>query len=344
MNIKYHKWFSIELVHDYFPDSVCPVIDLIPSALSAGRMKNYEIRIRKGTGEFTFYVGMEASEEFDSASALNGLDELFFALMITDSVFGMYSEIPWFSDDQKFSFGNGLNGSDTTALQRAASVSKDDLLPFTGNPFALTVPEGDVTIKVSDLLGNVVFEAALQDNTHAQVPVQLPTGSEGLFQCFVNDALQQTIQILPEATPDNCLGMLRLDIAALTTAEQSEPYVLTVPVRSAFHQYKIIVPESRKIDVVQMTVTDNAGNSYTGPEEQDVIGGQKARVFTSPASEPLQQRQDKGPKLVVEYTNDMSTSVHPLEITLPNPSPESLGMYQQGEHAGAYFSSTIVYV
>ena len=140
------------------------------------------------------------------------------------------------------------------------------------------------------------------------------------------------------------MGMLHFDIEKHLQAPQEDGvYDLNFLVRSGFKTYTIVVADSRRIEVSTMDIKDVDGNLYLGPEDVDLLG-QAAKKFTAPTTTPLKQVQDKGAQLSIEYTNEMSNDSSSLEMDLPNPDAESIKMYQQGEHAGAYFSDTIVYV
>lgn len=344
MNIKYHPWITFEVINDYFPQGICPVIELIPSESTALILKNYEILINRTDNKHVLYVGIDAAEMFDPGTLFTDIEDLYFRVLATDFRFAMYSEIPSFSDVQLFSFGNGLNTENANVLQHSEFVSEADLMPVKPSQFSVEIPEGNVSLQVTDDSGTVVSEIDLEDNTNSRYPVKLPIHSEGIFKLSINGNLKETFMVVPGDIPENILGVLRFDVAKhLEDPSNENTYSLSFEVRSVFRTYTIIVPESRKIEIVEMDVLDPDGNSYDGPEEQ-VLMGQPARVFTSPGKLPLQQVQEKGPQLAVQYTNELSTSAIPLEMDLPNPEPESIQKYLQGEHAGAYFSSTIVYV
>jgi hypothetical protein len=106
MNIVYHKWFDIEVIHDYFVNGVCKDVTIIPFSETAERFSKYQILIRKQENITSFYVGVNESESNTLGENLESLGELYFQLITEDFLFYNYSEIPTTEEDQILLFEN----------------------------------------------------------------------------------------------------------------------------------------------------------------------------------------------------------------------------------------------
>lgn len=133
----------------------------------------------------------------------------------------------------------------------------------------------------------------------------------------------------------NNLGIVRINVAHLHTNTLN----LTFYSRSAFQKYKIVIPGSRGIEVQDIVVKSPNGELYSGPENSEILPGQPASVFTSKEAIPLRQHSSANPNLVMKYREN-SSEIKNMELDLPNPSPESLRLSEDGN----YVTESIIYV
>ncbi len=144
---------------------------------------------------------------------------------------------------------------------------------------------------------------------------------------------------------NHVLGEVLLDVKAITDENNPNKTLhLTFNSREIFWQYKIIVPESRNMEVLVIGIKGSAGETYSGPEDETIVGGNEAKVFTSNSQLPLRQQIENHPVLELIYNSPQSDGQKEMEIKLPNPSADNLRRFNQGDRQGAFHSSTIVYV
>jgi len=345
MDVVYHKWLELEMTHNYFPNGICSVFRMMPFESTVKSCKNYEIRFSKKNNKMSLFAGSNAQETFDVVTTFSGLESLYFQVLIDDPLFYNYSQIPSIGEEQIFYFENGKNSTNPSVLHKDSFVGQGDLMNKKPLKFNISIPSGTETkIQVKLASGEVIVESTIEEGMQTY-PVNLSQFNEGVFEIWLDGEMQERFFACGGDLPMNCIGVFHLDVEKLKPIyEDGLKYSINVEVRSVFWEYKVIVSESRKIDVHAMEVIGSDTKKYSGPVENEVIGGQKAQMFTSNEARQLQQKLVEAPQLHMTYSNDSSTSQNQLEIKMPNPSPDALKKFTQGENAGAFYVSTIIYV
>lgn len=137
MNIQYHKWLDVEVTNSYFAEGVCPVFKLIPFPDIAERLRNYNILIQKKNNIFSFYTGIPQETTFDIATEFSTLNDLYFQLVLEDTLFFSYTGIPSLEAQQIFYF---INSETATTLQKSLFVSEKDIVDYRPQNFNLALP------------------------------------------------------------------------------------------------------------------------------------------------------------------------------------------------------------
>ena len=343
MNISYQKWFEARITHTYFPDAICPVLDIQPLSATRTRLKNFNILAKKKGNVFSMYLGYDPSKTLQLTEALQGLDSVFFQVTMQDIHFFNYTQIPSLGEQEVFYFQNGINQNNADLLQKEDFVSKADILPLKPWNFTVSVPKKEVEIEIKDRSGEVITQKKWDGTLVSQLPVDLSVFGTGVYEVWIDGVLSETV-LCTQGLPENCLGILCLDTSTLPMVNEEEAtFSLDFKTRSVFWQYQVVVSDMRKIQVQDLKVTGTDKTVFDGPVSRSIVGGQNAKVFTSPQPLPLFKVPGQSPQLEIAYTNDFSNRKNRLEIKLPNPETEDLIQVEEGGKK-SLLTTTIIYV
>ena len=343
MKVNYHKWLELTVVNNYFPGGKGAVFNVIPLNNTARHFQNYNLLIRKNNHVFSFYIGLDNRSTFDLNRDFEGLTNLYFQVIIDDPLFFNYTDIPYLNQQQIFYFDNTNNPEDPGRLQQGQFVGEEDLVILKPKMFTVLLPAGKLNLEVRKYGGLTVKAVAVDGNKTKKYLLDLHHQEDGLYELWFNNQRQETF-FLSEKLVENCIGILHFDIKNLAAGKNVQQYELTFNARAVYWQYRVVVREERKIEVVDMKISGMHEEAYQGPEKQQIIGGQVAQVFTTTTPVQLRNKLKTNPQLQLTYSNDFSDRKKQLEIKLPNPDVEGLKKYSRGEYEGSFLLSTIVYV
>lgn len=125
MEIHYHKWLELKILHQYFSDGKIP-ISLVPAQGTAMIMKRNNILIREIDGVFEFYIGLD-SVNIDQASLIENFENLEFEINIEDQLFFNYTDLSPINSEEYYLFRNLLNSSDLL-IEKASSEALEGQL------------------------------------------------------------------------------------------------------------------------------------------------------------------------------------------------------------------------
>jgi hypothetical protein len=340
------KWLDIAITHTYFPNSVCEVLQLVPTAETASVLKNYGIVTRAFSNICSLYCALDMAGSNTIAQQLAGMPNLCFQVFTTSPVFANYSDLPLSADKpNQYFFANGVNPADPTALQATEFVSAADLIVLYPLKFQLAIPAvKKVTLTVTDSAGKTVLTQQADGTLNHRMDVNLSPFGAGQYQLKLQ---KNTTRIFASASvaPANSIGVLQLQTESLLAMIQEDKPIhlqLAFNARSAFWKYAVVVGADKQIDIQSMNIEDSAGNAYTGPVSEPIAGGATASVYTSPKAMLLQSTLPSGQLLKVSYTNSFSARVVEMNVKLPFPDVARLSVTQAPKRDPTFFSSKII--
>jgi hypothetical protein len=340
MNVIYKKWLDFKVNHNYFTDGLCEVIKLTPFKESGLVMKNYNILSKNNLGVFSLYIGVADQEPETLKEALANVPDLYFSMLSSDQIFHNYTQIPFQIDTATLFFENEKDQT-TSALQEAAFVGKEDIVPVKPKFFDARIPEDTTKVKVIDAAGATVLELGKTSFSNGQCPVNLQGVPPGILELWVNDRMEEKFLLLD--SPENwVVGVLRLSAANITDKTKATSYQIDFASREIYWQYKIL-STSTKTKIKKMTVTGETGN-FKGPETEELANGHKASVFVSETPLKLDEMIQVNPLLTLEYSGNFSSDINSMELKLPNPYPGNLELINNQQSEKRLLVSTIVYV
>ena len=292
-----------------------------------------------------FYAGKENQVPFDINHDFNGLNDLYFQLINNDPLLFNYSDLPLSGDQQIFYFENRINAETFNQMQQSTYVSKDDIVAAKMKKFNIQLPESTQSVEIRGSENeSIIKEIFDNDAEPANYQVNLTQQNDGMHELWINNELQEKFFCSSGFSP-NCFGVVHFNIKEIVANYgKGFDYKLQLNARSVYWQYQVIVPLTRKIEVIEMKVSGINGENYEDPEEQQIVGGQTAQVFISPSPLQLQYSLETNPLLQLTYTNPFSNGNKQMEIKLPNPGAEELKRNNQVGDDDSFLVTTIIYV
>jgi len=336
MDIHYVKAAEIKISHTYFKDGISDVFELIPLHETAKQLHNYNVLIDKRHNRHAFFVGLRKDEGTTITSELKGIGNLFFQLTINDVQWYNYTALKPFNEGQLLYFSNHNASSGIQQLHTPPTVTDENLLTVKPKRFSVNIPSDTTEIEVKNADGESIYQKEISNLEGTSYPLDLNTHEDGYYELWLNKTLHETFFASGQALDQNCIGIVKLHIKD----HEDAVYTIDFKARAVYWKYKIMIPESRKIEVSSISVTQGT-QVYSGPVTEEIVGGQVAQVFKSNTLMVLQKQLEDHPLLTMSYTSDVSHRVSDLEIKLPNPSSENISKEKDEE---SFFSSTIVYV
>ncbi|MAM30673.1 MAG: hypothetical protein CMC13_16795 [Flavobacteriaceae bacterium] len=357
MNISYQKWFSIQMLHSFFTNGLCPYVVLHPFAETAQVMKNHQLLLKRAEGVFSMYAGSENGTE-DLFSNLNSLEPLYFQLLVEDPHFYNYTALPQISASEMILL---TNTPDWNYLHQNDEVSAADVVTVRQEDLVLgTLQENDV-LEITDEAGSETIQKTIYGNPQPETendvpPVHIRSLQTGRYRAWHNDAeIGDSFYHFNTEIANNCVGILAIDPALLQHPNDQEIKLSAAfEVRKVYRKYKIIVSPQNAIKItigdIHEAITSGQPEgtqpaSYTNLGEEQFMGDQKATVFIAPKPEALAQYIDSRPVLTYSYPDPVSnTTIRTETLKLPNPGPETLEEYITPAGEKAYSVTMIIYV
>ena len=344
MNITYYKWLELVVTNNYFPKSIFPAFRIVPLSETVHMLKNHNILIDKKGNAASLYVGSGKSSPSDAIMDLAGMGKAYFQLIGTDTSFYKYTEIDEKREGWVLFFDSPGNGHNTLSLQKGEYVSSKDSLKCKPKMFNLSIPGDKVEILIKNKEGQTILKPVAHGNGPKKCLIDLSTQNAGVYTVWFNNELQETF-FCSDGLNEHCIGVWCLDVPSLLAkTKEAQVFKLDFNARAVHWQYEVVHGKSRKIEIQDIGILGNHGETYEGPYEKEMIGGQIAKVYTTAKPLQLQYVLEKTPQLQLNYTSDFSDRMEQLEMELPNPAAGQLGKYQTGAYEGAFYTTSIVYV
>ncbi|MBL4662485.1 MAG: hypothetical protein JKY22_02735 [Flavobacteriaceae bacterium] len=343
MNIKYHKWLELEVTHNYFPDGICSILNIIPTQNSIRIFENYQILLKKHANTVAFYIGLNDEESLDVSKHFEGISNLYFQVLLEDNLFFNYTDIDFPNEDQTFIFSN--KNKDNSALQLSEFTSASDLVSIRKETFNINLEEGNTQLEVKNSSGLVVINKNISNTTASNYSINLSSEENGMYELFLNSESHGQFFKCTEQLDANCIGIIQLNIETLRhTYENGMKYHIDFYAQTVYRKYKIAVPDTRKMEITTMEIQGMENEKYTGPIEEKLMGNQMVSVFTSNIPLQVKLQLEKHPQLNIAYTSEFSNRASDLELKLPNPSTENINTNTNEENEVSFYSSTIIHV
>ena len=205
----------------------------------------------------------------------------------------------------------------------------------------------DMATELADL-GLLHFQLLNDDPLFVAYTSNIPMSTQGiLYIKNIPNSNELQLDFAPahDQTNDSAVGVLLLDTQSVI--DQDDPdftLTLALKTRELLWEYQFVIPESRNMEVSEMKIEGIGNESYLGPVEGTLMETQKTSVMTTDRPVALAQKLDKFPTLKLKYIDTITQSAKDLELTLPNPSPESLRTELRDGALTPYLVTTIVYV
>lgn len=343
MNKQFQKCISLALLHDYFVNSECTVLSLVPIAETNRKMKQLGLMFNNEANVYTLYSSYNVSEGFNWAKLLGAVDELYFFVVNSDSSFLNYSDVPLIIDDNTYYFST-VQGS--SLVQKKKVVGKSDRVAQTDLVFNVAIPnKANVKVKVCDSYGVAVINQTIDGTEQFTSVIDLSGFGSGYYTLYINGKVTQKLVAIADRFPINAIGVVRLDLKAVSDQQSKNlpaSYSLNFGARATQWIFQIVVTPNKKIEVQSMTIENKDGVTYSGPVQQTIVGGNTASVFTSTQTIALQERYTNTQILKITYNNQFST--RKSEMDLPMPFPKVNSVQLTGKKSAIYASTQIIYV
>lgn len=344
MNVSYHKWLEIEVLHSYFEKDICRDISIIPLGETVKKLENYNILFRNQENVFSFFAGIKADHTFAIAEVFEGLEDLNFQLVTQDPVFFNYTNLTPLFEDKIYYFSSEKESETDNSLHNNTAASEQELVAFSPKKFDQNIEDGVTSIDVTNSQNETAFTANLEGSPESVI-VDLSPFDDGVYNIKENGNLKKRVFCTDDRFNAGAIGVINLNIKSILDNSSGEnEYTIRFNAREVFWQYQVVVPMSRNLEVHSMEIKGMADEIYDGPEKITIVGGEDAGVYTSNIPMALRDKTDKNPVLLVSYSGEHSNRTDDLELKLPLPNSEQLKIFNTGENEGSFYSTTIIYV
>lgn len=341
---KLQNCISLSILHTYFSNNECDVLSLTPIKESKREMKQLDLLLNPDINQFSIFAAYNATQGFSWQKLTNVVDELYFFVLNSDNNFLNYTNVPLVIDNKTYYFTNSKGSS---GMQKGKQVAAADRVNLTDLQFNIDIPKNpSVVVTVKDAYGKTVINQTIDGTKQDTFIIDLMIFGSGYYKLYIAGKLNQSFLAIAEMLPVNCLGVLRVDLKAIT-AEQSKNlpvnYQLNFQTRSTFWVYQVVISPNKKIEVESMTIQSKGGYTYSGPVQTPIVGGNTASVYTSTKVIPLQEQSSNTQTLKVIYRNPFSERKNEMDVPMPFPDVSSI-QQQSGKKAVSYVSNKIIYV
>lgn len=344
MSLNYYKWMDLEVFHNYFTQGVGLSFRLIPFSSSTKKMKNFNILPRQQKNKIEFFGGTESTTAFDISAAFNGLNSLYFKLVVEDELFFNYTNLSFANNQSCFYLENRRNEESAGLFHTSPFVSNYDVLKIRPKSFMFQLPELEVKIEIKTKDGEIKFTDEQNGVVVTNYQFDLNSFEDDVYQLWINNELHDTFFMSDESFSSNLFGIVKINMAHIITEFNNPPqYQIKFNTRKVFWEYQIVLPKEGYFEVHEIAVKGIHNEIYTGPFYKELPNGGIAYVFASPNALQLQYQLPSTPILNMSYTNN-SSAIKQLDIKLPNPGANQLTIHKQGEREGSFYASEIVYI
>ncbi|MBW1296046.1 hypothetical protein [Aquimarina litoralis] len=342
MSVQLQQWFSLEIMHEYFHEQKCTVFALVPFFRTKQLMKNYGIHLRQIENTYTGYVGVKNTNKI--WEELSADEDLYFQMICIDTNFNNYTNTSSTLKEDTLLYISNFEVANR--LHAEESINPEKYLPVQPLRFNVSVSvDRQVTVDIKDSKGNKIYSKNSiigQSNVYIDIEV---FGS-GMYQIWVENQLLSTFLGISERIDDNCYGIFHIRMKTiLESLKENTIPAMQVNFRSreTFWQYLVVIPKDRKIMIRELAIEGVDQTSYMGPEEKEIVGGEKSKVFTSPKTIKLQQKIRDHPLLKMKYSNSFSDTILELDMKMPLPNVSKIVSTKENNE-NIYYSPTIIYV
>lgn len=342
MSVQLQQWFSLEIMHEYFHEQKCNVFALVPLLRTKQLMKNYGMHLRQIENTYTAYVGVKTTHKI--WEELSADEDLYFQMICIDTNFNNYTNTSSSLKEDALLYLSNFQVANR--LHEEESINPDTYLPLQSLRFAVSVPiDRQVTVDIKDSNGNKIYSKGSLSN-QSSVYIDIEVFGSGMYEIWIDNQLQSSFLGISERIDDNCYGIFHLRMKTILESLKEN----TIPVmqvnfksRETFWQYLVVIPEDRKIMIRELAIEGEDQTSYMGPEEKEIVGGEKSKVFTSPKTIKLQQKIRDHPLLKMKYSNSFSDTILELDMKMPSPNVSKIVSTKENNE-NIYYSPTIIYV
>ncbi len=261
---KYIPFFSLQLLHNYFVDNECDVVQVTPDANTQALMNNLNIIWKQVDNMVYFYI---LNDPLYSSSPLvypHGTDVFRFNLSVTDTSFFNYTNLcGWGKSNNDLYYFSNQAGNDPGSVENYLSVPIDSsgIGPYTKgallnsggiiyeatqyNPTAATPGSGNSYSFIAD--GGPVYP----DATHVEADyLWYNRGSNQSF-VSVNDVIQVAGFSYNFSIPGNTLNTTTTSIYGYNVITNNYDILLTNP--PIYQNYGSQVPTSCNVNLQGLT-------------------------------------------------------------------------------------------
>lgn len=342
MSVQLQQWFSLEIMHEYFHEQKCAVFALVPLLRTKQLMKNYGIHLRQIENTYTGYIGVKNTNKIWEELSME--EDLYFQMICIDTHFNNYTNTSSALKEDTLLYLSNFKVANR--LHTEESINPEKYLPVQSLRFNVSVPvDKQVLVDIKDSKGNKIYSKNSiigQSNVYIDIEV---FGS-GMYEVWVANQLSSTFLGTSERVDDNCYGIFHIRMKTILESlkENTIPAMqVSFKSRETFWQYLVVIPEDRKIMILELAVEGVDQTSYKGPEEKEIVGGEKSKVFTSPKTIKLQQKIRDHPLLKMKYSNSFSDTILELDMKMPSPNVSKIVSTKENNE-NIYYSPTIIYV
>ncbi len=346
MNNKVNSILSLSILHNYFIDSICKVLTLIPNKKSNNIMQTFGLLGWQNENIYSLYSTTKAITTANWNSVSYSIPELYFFLVCDDNNFQNYTDLPLEISDKKIYYFTTVPG--LSNVQKNSSVSNADQYTCYSTVFSIAVPAlKQVLIQVTNSQNKIVVSVTIDGTKQNSYTVNLNNFGTGFYELSINGKLTEKFIAIGEKLPVGCIGLFRADFNAISKIQTpNTPFkcTLTYDARSTFWRYQVVQEPNNQMKIESMVLKETKVKAYAGPVQQKIAGGYNAWVFTSTDTKKLQEKSDTKQILIISYKSGNKSFTKEMKVTMPFPDVSVIQSEDSLIPTSNYISNKIVFI
>lgn len=346
--MKYNILAQLQFQHTYYKNKQWQQMDLIPTTATQKLCKQYRCLFRKEAQSYYLLYGAQAGQKNLLLEEKENLG-FSFLLMLNDSTFQNYTDIPLFPmHTHKFYFNTStFETTSNEVLEK--QVAAADQMHFYPKAFNYTIKDktdatGELVVK--DKKGNIVATQTITDS-HQEVFFDLTDKEDACYYCFLEEEAIDRFYSGSNWNP-NCAGILNFEIkpADYLGNEADFKYKIHHIIfknRVTFWRYYIINNNPNEYGNYQITNEKNP-IQFSDQGDTSLSNGQSARLLVAEESMPLQAAYDGNFKLKMNKMINGIASKVSESMLLPHANTYQIKPVRQADHTIQMYSDMYIYL
>jgi len=365
MQTHYSPLLNLRFRHDYFPQSDCPAISVIPTVETSHTMQHLGIKmIAREFGMECFY-----NDGVSPGGQLLQVDapvRLSFVLRSKEASFLNYTELSLSDSPKHLQYFTNLQTDGSSATFTASQATT---LPTRPALFTVKANQPGEVMKLVDELGNQLYHTSAETSDDYQViqptnedasefRIDLSKEPAGRYFLWEGDTLLLDFVLLPQNWQPGDLGLFSAyagetrDNKQIILAEGAvtpASYLIEFAARSTIWRFHLIdngEPGNEGFQLVDQASQRVIASSSAPPDTRILPDGSEAIVLATPSPIPLRLRP--GHLFTLSMKSKGSARSSPTTIPLPSADASRLSRAQPhdrgNEEENSFYSDIYVYL